>query len=100
MTKKEWINLKIGDNVLLKTWIIDKTQTPPKPIDIQYYGIVKEFNSNKSQARIIWDNKSYNWHGRTQIELEKCDSCVWFYKGEDCNNINQCFLNDQWSEKP
>ncbi|MFA6570297.1 MAG: hypothetical protein WCT77_03595 [Bacteroidota bacterium] len=84
----------------MSTWIIDKTENPPKMVNKNVYGVVEGFNSNRSQARIKWNHKSCIYHGRTRIELEKCDSCVWWYKGEDCNNINLCRGNNQWSEKP
>ena len=69
MTEKEWSNIKIGQRVKMNSWDIDKSQDPPKPIDITYYGTIVKANFNFSQVLVKFDSGLEVWKGRLGIEV-------------------------------
>jgi len=66
MTKKQWLNLKIGDSVTHKTW----KPVDGKPVDVILSGNIIRSNSNHSQVLVKWNDAGFeSWYGRLGIEL-------------------------------
>jgi hypothetical protein len=71
MTKKEWMELYVGDYVYCISFKLDNSEGKPKLIPFVAKCEIVKFNFGRSQCRIKFENGQEIWKGRLKIEKNK-----------------------------
>ena len=71
MTKKEWLNIKIGTKVKTDLSAVIKGNNGNELRKVTLYGKIVQINSNGSQVKVRWEDGIEIWYGRLGLELVK-----------------------------